>query len=317
MFISHGFVIMNPLPSLDVLQTFVIVARQLNFTRAAASLHLTQGAISRQIAGLEQRLGYPLFVRQARGLRLTARGEALYAPLSQALTGIADLLDAVRQQPATLRIKCPSCAMRWMLPRVIRLQNDVPQRVIELTAVLAHGVDFQSEPFDAAVVFGQAPSGRNLVVHPLFPEVLTPVCAPQMLPADGSATLAALDGQTLLHPTRGWQDWRRWLAAAGAGALPATVTSQHFETLDLAVSAALQGHGIAIGDLCLIRDDIDAGRLVTPFATQVRTGDRYYLVHPARNVSPALAEVVAALCADADALGQWLAGRADTPPTDA
>lgn len=315
MTINHGFVIMNPLPQLDVLQTFVIVARHLNFTRAAAALHLTQGAVSRQIAGLEQRLGYPLFVRQARGLRLTARGEALHAPLSQALTGIAELLDTVRQQPATLRIKCPSCAMRWMLPRVIRLQNDVPQRVIELTAVLAHGVDFQSEPFDAAVVFGQAPSGRNLVVHPLFDEVLTPVCAPQMLPADGSATLAALAGQTLLHPTRGWQDWRRWLAAAGGGTLPATVKSQHFETLDLAVSAALQGHGIAIGDLCLIRDDIDAGRLVTPFATRVRTGDRYYLVHPARNGSPALGDVVDALCADAAALRRWLALRSGLSPS--
>lgn len=59
------------LPSLDVLKTFVVVAQRLNFTHAAQSLHLTQGAVSRQILGLEQHLGYPLFSRRARGLTLT------------------------------------------------------------------------------------------------------------------------------------------------------------------------------------------------------------------------------------------------------
>lgn len=72
------------LPSLDVLKTFVVVAQRLNFTHAARELHLTQGAVSRQILGLEQRLGYPLFSRQARGLALTPQGAQLLAPAAGA-----------------------------------------------------------------------------------------------------------------------------------------------------------------------------------------------------------------------------------------
>ena len=300
---------MTPLPSLDVLKTFVVVARHLNFTRAAATLHITQGAVSRQIAGLEDRIGYPLFVRQSRGLKLTAQGEALFIPLAQSLDGIADLIEQARLQPATLRIKCPSCAMRWMLPRVIRLQQAQPALKIELTAVLTHGVDFAHEHFDAAVVFGTPPSGRNLVIQRLFDEQLTPVCVPERLPAQ-AATLAALDGQTLLHPTRDWRDWRRWLDAARLGALPSSVTSQHFETLDLAISAAMQGHGIAIGDVGLVREDIAAGRLVTPFPQRVATGDSYYLVHPAAAASAELDSFTRFIGAEAAELRAWLAATA-------
>lgn len=300
---------MGPLPSLDVLKTFVVVAQYLNFTRAAVALHITQGAVSRQIAGLEGRLGYPLFVRQARGLKLSAQGAALLGPLRQSLAQIADLLEQVRIQPTTLRIKCPTCAMRWMLPLVIRLQNEQPGLTIELSAVLAHGVDFHTERFDAAVVFGQA-QGRGLVSHRLFDEQLTPVCAPQRLPADGSATVADLAGQTLLHPTRDWRDWLRWLRAAGADNPPPTVKSQHFETLDLAISAALQGHGVAIGDLGLIREDIESGRLLAPFARVVGTGDSYCLVYPEQPApTPQLALFVERVCAEAAALRAWLAAR--------
>ncbi len=71
------------LPSLDVLKTFVVVAQRLNFTHAARELHLTQGAVSRQILGLEQRLGYPLFSRQARGLVLTPQARSCWRRCSR------------------------------------------------------------------------------------------------------------------------------------------------------------------------------------------------------------------------------------------
>lgn len=94
------------LPSLDVLKTFVVVAQRLNFTHAARELHLTQGAVSRQILGLEQRLGYPLFSRQPRGLALTPQGAQLLAPVQQALGQLDEALTraaarrgAARQMP--------------------------------------------------------------------------------------------------------------------------------------------------------------------------------------------------------------------------
>ncbi|CAI0859776.1 LysR substrate-binding domain-containing protein [Serratia quinivorans] len=280
------------LPSLDVLKTFVVVAQRLNFTHAAQSLHLTQGAVSRQILGLEQQLGYPLFSRRARGLTLTPQGTMLLVPVQQALGQLDEALARVGAQPGTLRIKCPTCAMRWVLPRIIRLQNERPEMHIELTASVSHGLDFGAEHFDAAVVFGQ-PQGKKLRVHHLFDEILTPVCTPSYLPdLSRPPTPADLADKTLLHPTRDRRDWLLWLKAVGQEVLPSG-KAQHFDTLDLAMSAALQGFGIAIGDLCLLEEDIQAQRIVTPFPLSVASGAAYYLVYPERAVVPqALTELV-------------------------
>ena len=274
------------LPSLNWLKTFVIVAQTQNLTRAAELLHITQGAVSRQIAGLEARLGYPLFVRQARGLSLTPRGAQLLPPIQQALLQMGEALQRVVSHPDTLRIKCPTCSMRWLLPRVIQLQNDRPDMQIELTASVSHGVDFRSEHFDAAVVFGR-PVEHGLTASHLFDEVLTPVCAPNLLTGQGGKVkLADLQQQTLLHPTRDRRDWLLWLKTAGVPGLPSS-KSQHFDTLDLAINSALQGYGVAIGDLTLIEDDLLARRVIAPFSLCVASGASYQLLYP-DNPSPAL-----------------------------
>ncbi|CAI0816625.1 LysR substrate-binding domain-containing protein [Serratia ficaria] len=293
------------LPSLDVLKTFVAVAQRLNFTHAAQALHLTQGAVSRQILGLEQRLGYPLFIRRARGLTLTPQGAMLLAPVQQALGQLDEALERVGAQPGTLRIKCPTCAMRWVLPRIIRLQNERPEMHIELTASVSHGLDFGAEHFDAAVAFGRPP-GKKLTAHHLFDEILTPVCTPSYLPDLSRPPLPAdLADKTLLHPTRDRRDWLMWLKAAGSDALPSG-KAQHFDTLDLAMSAALQGFGIAIGDLCLLEEDIQAQRIVTPFPLSVVSGAAYYLVYPERAVlPPTLAALVSFLGDEAANSRAW------------
>lgn len=274
------------LPSLNVLKTFAVVAQTLNLTHAATLLHITQGAVSRQITGLETSLGYPLFLRQARGLTLTPRGAQLLPPVQQALSLMGDALKRVGSHPDTLRIKCPTCSMRWLLPRVIQLQNDRPDMRIELTASIAHGVDFSNEHFDAAVIFGRPPESQRRAHH-LFDEVLTPVCTPDFLPRyKGKTAVADLADKTLLHPTRDRRDWLLWLREEGVQGLPSE-KSQHFDTLDLAINSALQGYGVAIGDLTLIEDDLQAGRVIAPFPLCVASGASYTLLYT-ENPTPAL-----------------------------
>jgi LysR family transcriptional regulator, glycine cleavage system transcriptional activator len=273
---------MKPLPSLDVLKTFLVVAQKLNFTRAADVLNVTQGAVSRQIAGLEAHLGYALFTRQARGLALTQQGALLVAPLQQAFSQIGDALAKGASQSGTLRVKCPTCAMRWVLPRVIRLQNERPELVVEVTASVSHGADFNGEQFDAAIVFG-TPALKGARAHHLFDEVLTPVCAPEVWKARRGKTPTPDDlaGKTLLHPTRDRRDWLLWLDAYGYPGLPSS-KAQHFDTLDLAISSAMQGLGVTIGDLSLIEEDLRAKRVIAPFSLCVPSGAAYYLVYPER-----------------------------------
>lgn len=285
------------LPSLNVLKTFAVVAQTLNLTHAATLLHITQGAVSRQITGLEVALGYPLFLRQARGLTLTPRGAQLLPPVQQALALMGDALKRVGSHPDTLRIKCPTCSMRWLLPRVIQLQNDRPDMRIELTASIAHGVDFSNEHFDAAVIFGRPPESPRRAHH-LFDEVLTPVCTPDFLPRhNGRTQVADLADKTLLHPTRDRRDWLMWLREEGVKSLPSG-KSQHFDTLDLAINSALQGYGVAIGDLTLIEDDLQAGRVIAPFPLCVASGAAYTLLYP-ENPTPALTVAIEFLTEEA------------------
>jgi LysR family glycine cleavage system transcriptional activator len=291
---------MKPLPSLDVLKTFLVVAQKLNFTRAADVLNLTQGAVSRQISGLEAHLGYALFVRQARGLALTPHGAMLLAPLQQAFAQISEALEKSGAQSGTLRVKCPTCAMRWILPRVIRLQNERPDLVVEVTAAVSHGVEFNAEQFDAAIVYGK-PAVKGVTAHHLFDEVLTPVCAPGLWKGKRgrAATPDDLADKTLLHPTRDRRDWLRWLEAYGFRGLP-SAKAQHFDTLDLAISSAMQGLGVAIGDLSLIEEDLRAKRIITPFSLCVPSGAAYYLIYPERPApSPALQQFAAWLADEA------------------
>lgn len=271
---------MKRLPPLPALHTFMITAQCCNFTRAADLLHITQGAVSRQIAGLESHLGYALFQRQARGLSLTAQGRELYPRIQQVFNLIDEAVEQVGAKREALQLKAPTCMMRWLLPRLLQWQKERPDVPVELTTTVQHEVDFRREEFDAAVVYGTAPS--NAAFHHLFDEQLTPVCSQQLL--NGTTplkTLSDLEQHMLLHPTRDERDWEAWLEAAGTK-VSNIGKGQHFDTLDLAMSVASQGTGVAIGDWSLIGEDLSAGRLVTPFELKVRTGQAYYLVYPQR-----------------------------------
>jgi LysR family glycine cleavage system transcriptional activator len=283
---------MKRMPPLPALHTFLITAQCCNFTRAAEQLHITQGAVSRQIAGLEEHLGYPLFIRLARGLALTAEGREWLPRVEKIFGLISEAAEQIGQRRETLQLKAPSCVMRWLLPRLLQWQKERPDVPVKLTASLQHGVDFQREQFDAAVIYGPPPDNSPGALH-LFDEQLTPVCSPLLL--KGSPALNApadLQQHLLLHPTHDIQDWSVWLNAAQLN-LNNVSSGQHFETLDQAMSMASHGTGVAIGDWSLIGDDLRAGRLVMPFELKVKTGLAYYVVlPPGIEASPPLEELM-------------------------
>lgn len=291
---------MKRLPPLPALHTFLITAQCCNFTRAAEQLFITQGAVSRQIAGLEDFLGYELFIRQARGLELTAEGRAWLPQVQQVFGLIDEAVEQIGEKRETLQLKAPTCVMRWLLPRLLQWQKHRPDVPVALTTTVKHGVDFQREQFDAAVIYGAAPDSA-LASCLLFDEQLTPVCSPSMLDEPLALQVPAdLQQHLLLHPTQDERDWNAWLKAANLHL--SNARGQHFETLDLAMSMASQGTGVAIGDWSLIGDDLSAGRLVMPFELKVKTGLAYYLVFPEKTApSSRLRELMAWLVEQAQA----------------
>jgi LysR family glycine cleavage system transcriptional activator len=251
---------------LNAIDAFLITARHLNLTHAARELCLTQGAVSRKIAALEEWFGFPLFERHARGLRLSSQGSALLPELQSAFEHLLNVADRARSQQTVIRLKAPTCAMRWLVPRLLDVEREQPELQIALTTTTDHNVNFKTESYDAAIVFGTHMSAGDL----LFEEALTPVLSPLRA---GSTP----EQLTFLHPTRDKTDWSLWLAKQD-GPTFAMRKNQHFDTMDLAITAAIQGLGIAIVDETLVKEDIRAGRLTRPFRTSIKTGASYRLV---------------------------------------
>src|ERR1700751_1219445 len=80
------------MPPLTALRAFEAAARHLSLTKAAVELHVTPGALSHQIRGLEELLGFKLFERRVRSLALTAAGGGLYPGLKAGFVQIHDAI---------------------------------------------------------------------------------------------------------------------------------------------------------------------------------------------------------------------------------
>lgn len=276
------------MPPLYALRAFEVAARFGSFTQAAESLCITQSAVSRHVKTLEENLGCQLFERRGSRLALTDTGRLLAQELKVGFRTLENACIAVNRQQDALRLKAPSTlTMRWLLGALEDFQLTHPQNRVQLTSAWMDldAVDFHNEPFDCAILLGHGgfPADWNRVK--LFDEWLVPVCSPEVHGHKGW-TAAQLASAELIHPSRDCRDWRRWLQRVGLIDAVAWQQGKLFDTLELGISAAAQGHGVSIGDLALVAAELHKGSLMLPFDTAVRSGDSYYLVWPAAGETP-------------------------------
>jgi len=284
------------LPSLNALKAFESSARHLSFTKAAKELFVTPGAVSRQIKQLEEEIQMPLFHRCHRQLILTDQGRMLLAPLTEAFDLMATALERLKNQPRDLRLKVhPTFAIRWLIPRLQRFQKSHPKIQIRLTTSSIN-VDFTRENFDVGIVYLNAgiegKKSAGMVRTKLSTERLTPVCSPSYINKERRLESAAdLKHHRLLHNNPEHKEWRIWAQCVGVMDL-SFERGQTFEMDDAALQAAASGLGIALGNINLIKDDLETNRLVQPFEGQknviAETGV-YYLACPFGPLSSELA----------------------------
>jgi len=268
------------LPSLNALRAFEAAARQQSFVRAAEELHVTQGAVSRHVRLLEEELGVVLFQRRPHGVELTAQGRALLPELTASFERIARAARQVAEGDRELRVACqPTLAARWLVRRLSGFQEFRPGTHVTLGLMCGYD-DFVRGGFDLGVVPYEAglgrPAGLEMVL--LRREALAPVCAPALL--EGAGALGRpedLARHALLHPCTDRQDWRKWLRAAKLPEQIAEEGGQAFQTLEMAIAAALGGLGVAMADLHLVRDELSSGALVAPFELVVTEETGYFL----------------------------------------
>ncbi len=262
------------LPPLAALRLFEAAGRHASFAGAAGELGVTPSAVSHAVRTLEDRLGLPLFRRDARTLALTPAGEELLAEATRAfegLTRVMDRLDGARHQ-AGLRVSAaPTFAARWLVPRLARLRRDHPGLNVAISSEQGW-VELGDGRYDFAIRMAREPSGAGEWQH-LSDIRLVPVAAPRFA---GQALASVLARLPALHVTSTQEDWDAWAAARGVPS-PERARGLRFDTVHMAVDAAAQGLGVALARLPVCAEDLAAGRVVALDAP-AQAGVAYWLV---------------------------------------
>jgi len=255
---------------------FEAAARHESFVRAAEELHLTHGAVSRQIRQLEDTLGVALFERRNRGVFLTEAGRTLFAASTQSMEVLAGAAARIRTQPPgrALVLSCePTIAMRWLIPRLPRFAARHPDIPLHLMAA-GGPIDFTRSGADLALRRNDFAFDARWHAREMAQERVGPVCRPQL--AQGAATVPAR-----LHTRTRPEAWQRWQAVRGdAAAVVQCEGDAWYEHFYLSLQAAAAGLGWAMASQLMAADEIADGRLAAPFGF-VADGSAYHLLSPA------------------------------------
>jgi len=271
----------TPRLPLNTLTAFRAVAEMQNLRAAADVLHLTHSAVSQQIRGLEEQLGFDLFERRGRRVALNAAGQALLHSVRTALSllddGVQAAAAAAGGEAQRLRVTVlPSFANRWLLPRIGRWREQYPSLPLEIEASM-RTVDLQREGFHAAVRQGIGPwaglESERLFEQPPIIVVGSQSAARRLLGAQPEALAR--------EPLLGDNDlWEAWFAAAGVRTNVRTVAV--FNDAGLMLQAAEQNLGLGLCRELLAADALCDGRLVrlSPISIKHAEAQPYHLVYP-------------------------------------
>jgi LysR family glycine cleavage system transcriptional activator len=276
------------LPPLNSLRTFEAAARLGSFTKAARELNVTPTAVSHQIRGLEEYLGVTLFRRTTRSLVLTDQATAAAEALREAFDRIGQSVESLRSsgrsgKSGALSISVtPAFATRWLVSRLPHFQKKHP-RILLRIAASPSPVDFDQEDVDVAVRIGRGGFG-GVVAISLFHEWLAPVASPAFLRRNTLRKPADITRVPMLHDNSMRragrpQAWHEWFRIAGAPLVEMRKGTQ-FDDGHLALQAAADGGGVALGRLVYAIEDVAAKRLRVVMQPVIEMDLAYYLLIP-------------------------------------
>lgn len=260
---------MSTFPPLNALRTFESAARLESFSSAADELHVTHGAVSKQIKQLEDWLGVRLFERAGGRVKLTDTGWRYLVQVQDGLDLIANATSQLLQPDRQRRLSInstPTFALFWLIPRLAEFRQQHPD--IELHLVTSdRDISRLESNFDIAIRRGPG-DWPGHIAKPFMKECEQPLCSPSLLlnhPVQQPSDLAA---HTLLYADTKPTAWQRWFTLAGVPELKPASTL-HFERFSLALQAAIEGLGVVLGPLPMAQQALDQGKLVAPLGSPV------------------------------------------------
>ena len=269
------------IPSTAALTAFEAAARHSSFTRAAGELALTQGAVCRQIAGLEEFLGVKLFRRSKRGVVLTDAGDSYHRQVAQRLDGVErDTLDlmARKGQGGALELGVvPSFGTQWLLPRLADFNRLHPNITVHMSSRTRPFL-FADSGLDAAIYSGDG-HWPGATATALFPESMVPVCSPGLIAPRKRLSAERLAAMPLLQQATRPYIWRQFLGALGVST-SRDLVGPRYELFSMSVRAAVLGMGVALVPELVAESELQEGRLIVPLRHPFGAERAFYLVCP-------------------------------------
>lgn len=271
----------NHLPPLNALYAFEAAVRHSSFKEAATELNLTPGAISQQVKKLEQWLGFSLFHRDVRQLKITKRGLDYYSRIAPALEVIQRESKAVVEE-RTSKV-CLSLgtalAAKWLTPRIGDFMAKNPDINVYINAT-NETVDFHREHVDLAIRYFDG-KDETMVSQLVFPDEIRLLCTPEYRDNLKLYDLERLVNCTLIHSGfyLPWNDWLRRFTKLDSKAR-SNITALNFDQPLLAIEAAKQSQGVILSNLLLTGKEISEGNLIEPFPIRQPLQKGYHLVYP-------------------------------------
>ncbi|SHF08738.1 transcriptional regulator, LysR family [Lampropedia hyalina DSM 16112] len=260
------------IPHLAAFRFFEAAAQTGSFVKAAEQLHVTHGAVSRQIRQLEEALGVELFDRRNRAVFLNAAGRTLHAVTSSMFEQLEDVVRRLEsRRDDMLVVSCePTLAMKWLIPRLSAFHQTQPD--INLHLMAAGGpIDFARTGVDLALRRNDFQWSSEVYAEKICDEWMGPVSRARHTPKGG------LKNTTLLHSSSRPKAWATWSRNAGMSIdRSARVDYEHFY---LCMQAAMSGLGIALASFLMVQDELKNGQLHAPYGF-IHDGSSYFLLSP-------------------------------------
>ncbi len=275
------------LPNLAWLRSFEAAARPSSFAAAATELRVTAGAISYQIRALEAHLGFSLFERLPRGVRLTAMGVAYLPPVRKAFEELADSTLGLfgGSERVQISVHAPvSFAALWLAPRLPAFNAANPGVDIRLTSVIWDNAA-PDEATDLEIRYGMGHWHGYRAEH-LLNQNIVAVCSPALLQsARLRGEAQSLVSQHLIHIMgyeNHWLKVRQGLGLDNVGASPGPTVDTTLAALELASSGA----GCALAHRLFLGAYLSTGRLVAAIDREFTDDNSYFVVTPERPQRP-------------------------------
>ena len=273
-------------PSTTALQCFETAARHLSFTNAAQEMHMTQSAISKQVAQLEEMLNLSLFYRTPHRISLTPAGKAYYLEVLEILKHIevatTNLMSHSSNTELLKIVSHPTFCARWLIPALSGFSQEYPLINLDIKELVGPFFS-EDQNVDIAFLYGDGMWG-NMEAIKLFNEYCVAVCQPQYLrdktlSAECLKSRGCLDDYVLLQISSRLSAWYEYFKQQDIS-VDGTFVGPRFETFHACISAALLGYGIALVPLRLVEPELQSGALVMAWDYAAKGRGSYYVTYP-------------------------------------